>query len=83
MEREKQVDVIAAKYKTPYNVMSHSEHCRQERHQGAAVSVLLPCPFRHYLCSLLDWRAGPGVSWPLTETDDKGEVLSREREAAP
>lgn len=33
---------------TPYNVMSHSEHCRQERCQGA-VSVLLPCPFRHYL----------------------------------
>lgn len=54
-------------YKTPYNVMSHSEHRRQERHLGVAVSVLLPCPFRHYLCppvELESWDWCFGIPHP-------------------
>lgn len=74
---------------TTYNVTSPSRRCRKkQRHQGAAVSVLLPGPFQTPSLSSVgseSWawdRSLPHPHHGPTEVTTKGEVLSLEREGA-
>lgn len=74
---------------TTYKVTSPPGRCRKkQRHQGAAVSVLLPGAFQIPSLSSVrseSWawdRSLPHPHHAPTAVDDKGEVLNLEREGA-